>query len=62
MVVGRGNVIDNVYIVYLSCDIAVLLYNCCIKKEKTRKLQGSVAHVPTLVYPLHQGNIQVAVV
>ena len=26
--------IDNVYIVYLSCDIVVLLYNCCIKKEK----------------------------
>ena len=34
VVVGRGNVIDNVYIVYLYCDIVVLLYNCCINKEK----------------------------
>ena len=55
--------IDNVYIAYLSCDIVVLLYNCCIKKEKKlENLQGSVAHVPTLVYPLHWGNTQVAVV
>ena len=60
---GRGNVIDNIYIVYLSCDIVVLLYNCCIKKKKkTRELQGSVAYVPTLVYPLHWGNTQVDVV
>ena len=38
--------IDNVYILYFSCDIVVLLYNCCIKKKiKIRDLQGSVVHV-----------------
>ena len=44
--------IDNVYIVYLSCDIVALMYNCCVKGNKNRKLQGSVVHVPTLVYAL----------
>ena len=64
-IMGRGYVISNVYKVYLSCEFScdiVILYNCCIDKRKIEGLQGSVAHVSTLVYPLHLGSTQVDVV
>ena len=58
--------IINVYKVYLSCDFLVILLYCTIviliKKKKNEGLQGSVAHVSTLVYPLHWGSTQVDVV
>ena len=59
MVVGRGNVINNVYIVYLSCNYLVILLYCTIvtlMKRKIRGLQGSVAHVSTLGLPLALGK------
>ena len=58
--------INNVYKVYLSCDFLVILLYCTIvtliNRKKIEGLQGCVAHVSTLVYPLHWGNTQVEVV
>ena len=66
VVVGRDYVISNVYIVYLSYDSLVILLFCTIVtliiRKKIREWQGSVAHVSTLVYPLHWGSTQVDVV
>ena len=31
---GEKNVINNVCIVYLFCDIVLFLYNCCVKKKE----------------------------
>ena len=58
--------ISNVSKVYLSYDSLVILLYCTIvtliKRKKNERLQGSVAHMSTLVYPLHWGSTQVDVV
>ena len=50
--------------IYLVISLVILLY-CTIViliKRKNEGLQGSVAHVSALVYPLHWESMQVDVV